>query len=264
MTSSPLLRRVLVSGLALALVAPWAPAAAAAPPKGDVEELLRKVDARTDALGDYQALCVVQEKQKARSIVREMIVFRRKDGEKFSMLLTGPRAYAGSAVLRLDRNLWSFDPRVGRWDRHTQRDQVAGTNMRTSDFDSIRLAEFYEGQRRGEEKVGGIPAQRLHLKAKPGVDVVVAEMDLWIDESLNILKIDEFASGGKVVRTLLFSKYARMSPPGGGADVWYPMEVRVLDRVETERVTTVAYQKVDLSPIETGVFTKAWVESKSR
>jgi hypothetical protein len=49
-----------------------------------------------------------------------------------------------------------------------------------------------------------------------------------------------------------------------GADVWYPEEFRFYDEVEKENSTLVMVKNVDLHALEANLFTKAWLESKSR
>jgi hypothetical protein len=46
--------------------------------------------------------------------------------------------------------------------------------------------------------------------------------------------------------------------------VWFPQEIRFYDEVEKENSTLVLIKSVDLRPLEPNLFTKAWLESKSR
>ena len=78
-------------------------------------------------------------------------------------LFLKPKASQGQGYLRLDKNLWFYDPSVGKWERRTERERIGGTNSRRSDFDESRLAEEYDPdvRRRGE-------AGRVHrARAEP-------------------------------------------------------------------------------------------------
>jgi hypothetical protein len=46
--------------------------------------------------------------------------------------------------------------------------------------------------------------------------------------------------------------------------VWYPQEIRFFDEVEKANSTLILIRAVDLHPLEANLFTKAWLESKSR
>ena len=48
------------------------------------------------------------------------------------------------------------------------------------------------------------------------------------------------------------------------ADVWYPQEIRIYDEVEKANSTVILIKSVDLRSLEANIFTKAWLESKSR
>ena len=43
-----------------------------------------------------------------------------------------------------------------------------------------------------------------------------------------------------------------------------PQEIRFYDEVEKENSTLILIKSVDLHPLEANLFTKAWLESKSR
>jgi hypothetical protein len=46
--------------------------------------------------------------------------------------------------------------------------------------------------------------------------------------------------------------------------VWYPEEMRFYDEVEKANSTLILVKSVDMRPLEANLFTKAWLESKSR
>jgi hypothetical protein len=47
-------------------------------------------------------------------------------------------------------------------------------------------------------------------------------------------------------------------------DIWYPQEIRFYDEVEKQNSTLILVKTVDLHALEANLFTKAWLESKSR
>lgn len=241
-------------------------AAAAGLSAEEMQKLLSTVDDRQRNGGDYKALAYVEQKEKDKTdIVRELLIYRRDADDKLMFLFTKPKSEEGKGYLRLDRNLWSYDPNVGKWERTTERERIGGTNSRRADYDESRLAEEYEPSYGGEEKLGAFTVHRLELKVKPGIDVAYPVVKLWVDTTnTNILKRQEFALSGRLMRTLYYPKWEKMFSASKKADVWFPKEIRIYDEVEKSNSTLILMKTVDLSALEPNLFTKAWLESKSR
>ena len=118
-------------------------------------KVLRTIDDRQRNGGDYKSLVYLEQKEKDKTdIVREALVYRRDADDKLMILFTKPKGEAGKGYLRLDKNLWSYDPNTGKWERRTERERIAGTDSRRADFDESRLAEEYDPTFEGEEKLG--------------------------------------------------------------------------------------------------------------
>ncbi len=254
-----------VAALSIALLTA-APAWAADLSKDEMVKILTELDDRQRNGGDYKALAYLENKEKDKAdVVREMLIFRRDADDKLMLLFTKPKSEEGKGYLRLDKNLWSYDPTTGKWDRSTERERIGGTNSRRSDFDESRLAEEFIPRFDGEDKLGKFEAWRLELTVKPGVDVAYPVVKLWIDKANhNILKRQEFALSGKLVRTAYYPKWNKLFSESKKSDVWFPGEIRIFDEVEKANSTLVLMKSVDLSNLDANMFTKAWLESKSR
>ena len=135
------------------------------------------------------------------------------------ILFTKPKSSAGQGYLRIDKNLWFYDPSVGKWERRTERERIGGTNSRRSDFDESRLAEEYDPTDEGEEKLGAYTAHKLLLKGKAGIDLAFPRIRIWID------KDDEERSQAPGVRAV--------GP--AAADVVLPEVEEGLQRIEEGR-----------------------------
>src|SRR6478609_568531 len=150
----------------------------------EVHKLLQLIDDRQRNSGDYKALVYIEQKEKDKSdAVREALVFRRDADDKLMILFTKPKGEAGKGYLRLDKNLWSYDPGTGKWERRTERERIAGTDSRRADFDESRLAEEYTANYDGEGKLGAFDTHLLTLKGKEGVDVAYPVVKLWVDKA---------------------------------------------------------------------------------
>jgi outer membrane lipoprotein-sorting protein len=247
--------------------APIAPRlAAAAMSSPQMVALLKEVDVRQNSNGDWRAAAYLEQKEKDKvDTVYETEYFRRSEDQKFMILFTKPKSSAGQGYLRIDKNLWFYDPSVGKWERRTERERIGGTNSRRSDFDESRLAEEYDPTDLGDQKLGVYNAYLLELKGKSGQDLAFPVVKVWIDkDTKNVLKRQEFALSGRLLRTAYYPKWKKIYSPSKKGDVWYPEEIRFYDEVEKANQTLVLIQSVDPSPLPPNLFTKAWLESKSR
>jgi len=231
-----------------------------------MKTILQTIDDRQRNGGDYKSLVYLEQKEKDKAdSVREALVYRRDADDKLMILFTKPKGEAGKGYLRADKNLWSYDPNVGKWERRTERERIAGTDSRRADWDESRLAEEYDPSFEGEETLGKFKANKLVLKAKAGIDVAYPLIHLWVDkDSINVLKRQEFALSGRLMRTTYYPTWIKVFSESKGADVWYPQQMRIYDEVEKANSTVLVIKTVDFRPLEQNLFTKAWVESKSR
>ncbi len=250
--------------LALAATLAAGPAAALTPP--ELAKVVATIDERQRNSGDWKALCYMEAKEKGKTdVVYELVVYRRDEDDKQMFLFTKPRAEAGKGYLRIDKNLWLYDPAVGRWERRTERERIGGTDTRRGDLDESRLVEEYDAKFEGDEKLGVYAVHRILLVAKPGVDVAFPQVRLWVDQAtLNVLKRQELALSGRLMRTAYYPRWKKIFSPSKGADVWYPEEMRLFDEIEKGNSTLILIKEIDLRPLAANLFTKAWLESKSR
>lgn len=259
---------VLVATMTLNLIPGMGPArrAVAALTNAQMVELLKLVDERQKNNGDWRAAAYLEQKEKDKvDTVYETEYFRRSSDQKFMILFTKPKSSAGQGYLRIDKNLWFYDPSVGKWERRTERERIGGTNSRRSDFDESRLADEYDPSDEGDEKLGAYTAQKLLLKGKPGQDLAFPLIRMWIDkENKNVLKRQEYALSGRLLRTSYYPKWKKIYSPSKKGDTWYPEEIRFYDEVEKANQTLVMIKSVDPNPLPQNLFTKAWLESKSR
>lgn len=243
-----------------------APGRALAIDQTEVDAIIARIDARQTNTGDYKSLAYIEQKSKGKNdLVYQSVVYRRDEDDKLMILFLKPKSEAGKGYLRLDKNLFLFDPSVGKWERRTERERILGTDFRRSDFDESRLTEEYDARFVATEKLGRFTVHRLQLTAKKGVEVAYPIQTLWVDaESGNILKSQQRALSGRLMRTSYFPKWEKRYSESKKADVYFPREMRIFDEVEKGNRTTVVLRKVDLRPLSANIFTKAWLESKSR
>lgn len=243
-----------------------APSTATALTRTEVDAMLETIDDRQRNAGDYKALAYIEQKERGKNDLLYQSVFYRRDADdKLVILFLKPKSESGKGYLRLEKNLFMYDPNVGKWERRTERERIMGTDSQRADFDASRLAEEYRGDFVAEEKLGRFRVHHLKLTAKKGVDVAYPTLHLWVDRATqNVLKREEYALSGRKMRTTYYPKWRKIFSPDKGANVYFPEEIRIYDAIEKGNQTTVVITKVDLEPLDPNVFTKAWLESKSR
>ena len=132
-------------------------------------------------------------------------------------------------------------------------------------MDFSRLAEEFTPSYLKEDKLGRFQIHHNKLDAKQESDVAFPVRHIWVDQATgNLLKQQEFALSGKLMRTSYYPKWEKMHSPSKGANIYFPKEIRIFDEVEKGNRSVIVMQKVDLSKLQANIFTKAWLESKSR
>src|SRR5512133_2047573 len=253
-------------GAVLALVLLVSPGVASALDATGTARLVKEIDDRQRNQGDWKALCYMEQKEKEKTdVVYELLVFRRDQDEKLMFLFTKPKSEAGKGYLRIEKNLWLYDPATGRWERRTERERIAGTNTRRGDLDESRIVEEYDAKWEGDEKLGVYEVHKVLLTAKPGIDVAFPVVRIWVDRATrNVLKRQELALSGRLVRTVYQPRCRKLFCESKKADVWYPEEIRIYDEIEKQNSTLILIKEIDLRPLDANLFTKAWLESRSR
>lgn len=255
-----------LGGALTTVTLPLAAAAYAAPATSELVGMLKTIDDRQRNSGDYKSLVYIEQKENGKAdLVYEAVIYRRDETDKLVILFLKPQAEAGKGYLRVDKNLFMYDPSVGRWERRTERERIGGTDSQRADFDESRLAEEYDPTYVAEETLGKYTVHHMKLAVKSGVDVSYPAVELWVDKATtNVLKRQDYALSGKLMRTTYYPEYVKQRSPSKGADVYTPKEIRIFDEVEKGKNTTIVLQNVDLNSLDDSIFTKAWLEAKSR
>ncbi len=234
--------------------------------KEKMVDILKGIDYRIRSGGDYTAEVYIEQHEKDKpDVAREALVYRRDADQKLMILFTKPKTEAGKGYLRVDKNLWYYDPTVGKWERRTDRERIAGTDSRRQDFDQSDLANQYDPEFVANEKLGVFDVWHLKLTGKPGQDLAYPIVEFWVDSATgNYLKRQDFALSGRLLRTSYDPKWDKIMSDSKKDYQWFPKEIRIYDEIDKANSTLVLIHSVDLSPLPENMFTKAWLETKSR
>lgn len=229
-------------------------------------EIIQIVDEKQKHTGDYKAFCYIKEVEKNKDPrVVQALVYRRDTDNKFMILFTKPKEDVGKGYLKIDKNLWNYDPTTRKWERRTEREKLANTNSRRSDLDESKLGEEYNVKYDGSGVFGSYKIHKMKLTAKKDMDVAYPTLNLWIDKKdNNILKRAEIALSGKTVRTIFYPKWGKKYSESKKALVWIPEEMRIFDELEKGNSTVISIENVELKALDSSIFTKAWIENKGK
>ena len=228
--------------------------------------LLKTIDQNQANSGDYRIKAYMEQKDGKSGITAyELSIYRRDDDDQLMMLFEKPTTEAGKGYLRIDKNLFIYDPTVGRWERRTEREGIGGTGSRGADFDRSRWASQFDPEYVADTKLGKFSVHHLRLRAKEGVDVPYPTVELWIDQQTgHVLKSQDRALSNRLVRTSYYPEWASFESPSKGTRVFFPKRIHIFDEIEKQNQTQVVFKEVDGQALPKNIFTKAWLESQSR
>ncbi|MBY0470403.1 outer membrane lipoprotein-sorting protein [bacterium] len=228
--------------------------------------MVKELDNRQRNSGDYTSLVYVKETEKNKEPhVFQAIVYRRDKDDKLIILFTKPKEESGKGYLKIDKNLWMYDPNTGKWERRTERERIAGTNSRREDFDESRMAEEFNIKFESNGTLGPYKTHILKLTVKEGIDVAYPMIKLAVDQKdKNIVRREEFSLSGKLMRTTYYPKWNKRYSESKKGDVWIPEELRIFDELEKGNTTTILIKETDFKNVDNNIFSKAWIESKSK
>lgn len=233
----------------------------------ELKDLVALIDERQRNTGDYEANVIIKETEDNIDKAFEASVFRRDEDEKWMILFTRPKSEAGKGYLRIDKNIFMYEPALGKWERKTERASIVGTGSQRSDFDGSKLTEEFDSSYIAKEKLGRFLVHHIRLVAKANVEVGYPIQELWIDiETKNILKRQDKTKAipEKLMRTTLYPKWNKVFSKLKKADVYVPERILIYDEVEKANKTEVFIKNVSFVSLPPNMFTKAWIESKSK
>ncbi len=229
-----------------------------------VDALMLELDAKTRFEGDYKAVALAHSKNREKGeTVQKMAIYRRDADKRLMLLFLQPKSDAGKGYLMIDRNFFSYEPSTGGWTRVSD-ERVGGSALNRANFDGFNFSERYSGSFVAYEKLGKHEVARIKLTAKSNEDKDDDVIEIWVEsKNNNVLMQKDYALSGRLLRTTYRTSYKKFSD-GKGNSQYVPMKSIVIDEVEKGNQTTMLLEQIDTKPLAANIFTKAWLESKSR
>lgn len=243
--------------LATALAAQASPVAAlAAPP--DFTALLKDMDDLSDfGKQDYSALVdLVTEKPGEKPTTTQVKIFRRDDHDQIVILIQKPEAQKGQGYLKIDDNVWFYDPESGNYSHSTMKENINGSEAKNSDFKKFSYAKDYEIEKAEEGKLGAFETWVLTLKANNN-EVSYERIRLTVRKDKPLpLKEEDFSINGKPMRTTLYlPTYIK------AGDKLIPAKIKFIDEVNKGNQTVETISDIYVGKLDDKYFQKTFLES---
>lgn len=246
----------------------WTSSARAQLNQAQMVEALKKVDLAIAGPIDSKATWAFMQKlSDGEEKVWQVVYYRKVKEGSLVVLATSPRTEAGKGYIRLDKNLWFYDSTTGKWERRGEDRGFFARSSRRRDLDQWSLNEEYDAAYVAKEKVGQVEAHHLKLTLKKGVgwetDFPVWDLYIAADTGLP-LKADQYADSGRLMRSMFVTKWLTKKDPTNGKEVVVPQEIRVFDQVDKGVRLQMVLRDIEFGGLDGSIFTKGWVEAKSR
>lgn len=226
----------------------------------DAPALLKSIDDRTNFKeGDFTAtLTFVSQDPAEGTTHRKITQFRRDAEDKFLVLILAPEAQKGQGTLRIDDNVWAYDPESRRFAHSSLKENFGGTDTRNSDFRKSTWATDYQSVGQAEAKLGRFDCWVFDLKATTD-EVSYPTAKLWVSKDIRLpLKVEGYSLTGRLLRTTYYYSWTKVG------DRSYPSKILFVDALTKGKQTEVSLADMSREKLPDDVFTKGFLERVSR
>jgi outer membrane lipoprotein-sorting protein len=250
-------RRLTLALAVLALSSAFAFAAATP----DFKAMLAAVDANADfGKEDYSAVfTIVTQKPGENDSVMQIKLFRRDEKDQVVWIILKPDAQRGQGFLKVEDNIWMYDPESGKFSHSTMKEQIQNSKAKSSDLKRGSFAEDYDVTENDEGVLGKYPVWILTLKSKNN-EVSYPSLKLFVrkDKPL-VLKEEDYSLSGKIMRTMLYPpKYIEMA----GKTVY--SQILIQDELNKGEKSQLTLSDVSVAKLPDATFSKAFLGQASR
>lgn len=222
----------------------------------DFDTMLKEID-ELGSFNDTDFSCVytfVSEKPGEETEVTQARMFRRDANEQFVMLILKPEYQKGQGYLKVDDNVWFYDPESRKFTHSSLKENVQNSEAKNSDLDSLSLAEDYEVESWEEGTLGQFPVYILNLKALNN-EVTYPRMKVWVrTDSTIVLKEEDYSLSNRLMRTTYFPKYVKVG------NKYIPSQILIVDNLQEGEKTQLTMKNPSTATLPDSVFSKAYIE----
>ena len=227
----------------------------------DFKAMLKAIDENGDfGTQDYSAVfTIVTQKPEEKDAVIQVKLFRRDDHDQLVWIMLKPEAQKGQGFLKVDENIWMYDPESGKFSHSTMKEQIQNSKAKSSDLKRRSYAEDYDIAATEEGVLGKYPAYILTLKSK-NVEVSYPTLKLSIrkDKPL-VLKEEDYSLSDRLMRTVLYPpKYIEVA----GKTVYSQMLIQ--DELNKGEKSQLTISDVSVAKLPDATFSKAFLGQTAR
>jgi outer membrane lipoprotein-sorting protein len=229
--------------------------------------MLRKIDALVSFdESDFTAECtIVQDKPGEGRSVTVSAVFRRDAEGKYLILILEPKADKGKGYLKIDNNLWFYDPADRRFTFTSAKERFQNSNARNSDFTRSHFARDYRVVEESSGMLGKFKCRILALEAITD-EVAFPKTKIWVSEDDLVRKTEDYSLSGQLLRTTAIPTYQKVGTR------YVPASMLIVDAIRGKTIggkfinekTQLTIAKPSLVRQPDALFTKAYLEKVSR
>ncbi len=234
------------------------PPAAGAP---DFTAMLNAVDTNGDfGKQDYSAvLTIVTQKPNEKDTLLQVKLFRRDEHDQMVWIMLKPDAQKGQGFLKVDENIWMYDPESGKFSHSTMKEQIQDSKAKSSDLKRTSYVSDYDIASTSEGMLGRYPVWVLTLKAKNNeVSYESVRLSIRKDKPL-VLKEEDFSVSARLMRTVLFPPvYIELA----GRTI--PSQMLINDELNKGEKSEVTISDVSVATLPDATFSKAFLDQSSK
>ena len=226
----------------------------------DYEEVLREID-RSQNFDDTDfsaAFTVVSAKPDEETSSFKIQMFRRDSEDKFVIVFLDPDVQRGQGYLKVEENLWFYDPSSRKFSHSSERETLQDSETRNGDLQASSLAEDYDIIGVTDGTLGRYNVHVMDLSAKHD-EVTFPKVKLWVRKDNNlVLKGQNFSLSGRLMRSDYFPKYVRVK------DRFLASKMLYVDELKKGERTQMTMADTSLSSVPNSVFSKSYLERVNR
>jgi outer membrane lipoprotein-sorting protein len=222
----------------------------------DFKAMLKAVDEMGDfGKQDYSAVySIVTEKPGENPSATEIQIYRRDVQDQFVILVNKPEKQKGQGYLKIDDNVWFYDPESGNFSHSTIKENIQNSEAKNSDFKKYTFSDDYEIAATASGKLGTYETWVLDLKAKTN-EVSYQHVRLTIRKDKSVpLKEQDFSVSERLMRTVLYlPKYVE----AGGKLI--PSQIIMNDELNKGEKSVLTISDVRVGKLSDTTFSKAFL-----
>jgi outer membrane lipoprotein-sorting protein len=216
--------------------------------------------AEIDEIGNFEdsdfscIYTIVSEKPGEETSITQARMFRRDRLNQFVLLILKPDVQKGQGYLKVDENVWFYDPESRKFSHSSLKENIQGSEAKNSDLDRGSLAEDYTVVAWETGTLGSFSVYILVLQAK-NEEVSYPKLKLWIRQDLPlVLKAEEYSLSDRLMRTTYYPKYIQVG------DRYVPSQILFIDNLREGEKSQMTMKEPSVSPLPDSVFTTSFLE----